>query len=119
MPRRVGRTDSSTAPTTAAPALVAAAFDDWPANDLRVLGYALGSQAYTPYWDRYRSWVDAVGDMGVVYLPAGYSAVGHLLHYWLGVQGTVYAAADWPVTVNAVSGYSGGGKSMIAEEIAR
>ena len=23
--------------------------------------------------------------------------------------------ADWPVTINAVSGYSGGGKSMIAE----
>ncbi len=27
--------------------------------------------------------------------------------------------ADWPVTVNAVSGYSGGGKSMIAEYEAR
>ena len=23
--------------------------------------------------------------------------------------------ADWPITVNAISGYSGGGKSMIAE----
>src|SRR5690606_39511367 len=24
-------------------------------------------------------------------------------------------SADWPVTINAVSGYSGGGKTMIAE----
>ncbi len=71
-------------------------------QDLRVLGYALGSRTYTPLWDRYRAWVDEVGDMGVVYLSAGYSAMGHILNYWLGVSGTAYAAADWPMTLAEV-----------------
>ena len=71
-------------------------------QDLRVLGYALGSRTYAPLWDRYRAWVDEVGDMGVVYLSAGYSAMGHILNYWLGVSGTAYAAADWPMTLREV-----------------
>ena len=71
-------------------------------QDLRVLGYALSSLAYAPLWDRYQAWVDEVGDMGVVYLSAGYSAMGHLLNYWLGVSGTAYATADWPSTLREV-----------------
>ena len=45
-----------------------------------------GSLTYAPLWDRYQAWVDDVGDMGVVYLSAGYSAMGHLLNYWMGVE---------------------------------
>jgi Uroporphyrinogen decarboxylase (URO-D) len=71
-------------------------------QDLRVLGYALASRTYAPLWDRYRAWVDEVGDMGVVYLSAGYSAMGHILNYWLGISGTAYAAADWPTTLREV-----------------
>jgi hypothetical protein len=71
-------------------------------QDLRVLGHALSSLTYAPRWDRYRAWVEEVGDMGVVYLSAGYSAIGHLLNYWLGVSGTAYAIADWPSTVREV-----------------
>jgi len=71
-------------------------------QDLRVLGYALGSRTYAPLWDRYQAWVDEVGDMGVIYLSAGYSAIGHILNYWLGVSGTSYAAVDWPMTLREV-----------------
>ena len=71
-------------------------------QDLRVLGYALASRTYAPLWDRYQAWVAEVGDMGVVYLSAGYSAMGHILNYWLGVSGTAYAAVDWPMTLRAV-----------------
>ena len=71
-------------------------------QDLRVLGYALGSRTYAPLWDRYQAWVDEVGDTGVVYLSAGYSAMGHILNYWLGVSGTSYAAVDWPTTLREV-----------------
>jgi hypothetical protein len=71
-------------------------------QDLRVLGYALASRSYAPIWDNYYAWNDAVGDMGVVYMSAGYSAMGHLLSYWMGVTGTVYAAADWPDTMHTV-----------------
>jgi len=58
-------------------------------QDLRVLAYALASRSYIPIWDQYRAWDDEVGDMGIVYLSVGYSAMGHLLNYWLGVEGTV------------------------------
>ncbi len=71
-------------------------------EDLRVLGYALGSLTFRPKWDRYLAWKEAVGDVGVVYLSAGYSAMGQLLHYWLGVTGTIYAATDWPQTLAEV-----------------
>jgi hypothetical protein len=73
-------------------------------NDLQVLAGALEHRGFEPRWDRWRAWTDEVGDLGVVYLPLGYSAMGQLLHYWLGVEGTVMAAADWPDTMRDVVG---------------
>lgn len=71
-------------------------------QDLHVLGHALGSRRYTPRWERYRAWVDYVGDCGVVYVMPGYSAMGHLLNYWLGIEHTVYATIDWHATMHEV-----------------
>jgi len=71
-------------------------------RDLRILGDGLASRSYTPLWDRYQAWAEAVGELGVVYLSAGYSALGQLLNYWLGVSGTIFAAADWPTTLREV-----------------
>ena len=71
-------------------------------QDLRVLAYALGSRTYTPLWDRYRAWVDYVGENGVVYLGTGYSGVGYLLSYWMGITGTMYAMSDWPTLMHEV-----------------
>ncbi|MEW6755093.1 MAG: uroporphyrinogen decarboxylase family protein [Candidatus Latescibacterota bacterium] len=64
--------------------------------DLRVFACAMGGRRYTPLWGNWRAWDEYVGDLGVVYLPAGYSAMGHLLHYWMGVEQVAYAAADCP-----------------------
>lgn len=71
-------------------------------QDLRVLGYAMSRRVFTPCWDRYRAWAGYVGDWGVVYMPLGYSAMGCLLNYWLGVAGTVYATVDWPAAMHEV-----------------
>ena len=71
-------------------------------EDLRVLGYALSHRLFRPAWDRYQAWVDAVGDVGVVYMSAGYSAMGHLLNYWMGAEQVMYAVADWPRTMREV-----------------
>lgn len=71
-------------------------------QDLRVLAYALASRRYKPHWDRYRAWVDYVGEDGVVCLLTGYSAMGYLLCLWMGIEGTVYAIRDWPDTVREV-----------------
>jgi hypothetical protein len=71
-------------------------------NDLRVFGEAMSRRSFAPQWDRYQAWVREVGDTGVVYLSAGYSALGYLLHYWMGVEGVAYATADYPDALREV-----------------
>lgn len=71
-------------------------------QDLQVLGYAMKSRTFKPLWDSYKAWVDYIGDTGVAYLITGYSGMGHLLNYWLGVEDTIYAIADWPDTVREI-----------------
>ncbi|MCX6907209.1 MAG: hypothetical protein NTY01_04110 [Verrucomicrobia bacterium] len=63
--------------------------------DLRVFGYAMSRRSFAPHWDRYTAWDRYVGDCGVIYMPLGYSAMGHLLNYWMGVEAATYATADW------------------------
>ena len=70
-------------------------------QDLRVFGYAMSRRSFAPKWDNYRAWVEEVGDHGVVYVSPGYSAMGHLLHYWMGVEGVAYAQADYPQALSA------------------
>lgn len=72
---------------------------DWSiteAEQLNVLAYAMSRRRFTPAWERYQAWVDYVGDTGVVYMPVGYSAMGYLLSYWMGIENVMYAAVDWP-----------------------
>jgi hypothetical protein len=71
-------------------------------RDLRVLAYALSSRTYSPLWERYDAWRKAVGDSGVVYISPGYSAMGHLLNYWMGIAGTLYATMDMPGVLREV-----------------
>jgi len=78
------------------------AIADWGVKteqDIRVLGYAMSRRNFAPRWENYIAWRDGVGDIGVVYMPFGYSAMGQLLNLWMGVEGTIYAIADWPATV--------------------
>ncbi|MBN1642031.1 MAG: hypothetical protein JXA09_12420 [Anaerolineae bacterium] len=72
------------------------------AQDLRVLGYAYGSRRYSPAWERYTPWVTALGDLGVVYMPIGYSAMGYILSYWMGIERTMYATMDMPGVLHEV-----------------
>jgi uroporphyrinogen-III decarboxylase len=65
-------------------------------QDLRVLGYALSRARFHPAWERYDCWREAVGEIGVPYLSIGYSATGQLLNYWMGIEETMFAAADMP-----------------------
>ncbi|MFA7158091.1 MAG: uroporphyrinogen decarboxylase family protein [Kiritimatiellia bacterium] len=70
-------------------------------QDLRVLAFALSGRTFTPAWHKFDAWRKYVGDLGVVYITTGYSGMGQLLNYWMGVEGTIYAIADWPETVRA------------------
>jgi hypothetical protein len=66
------------------------------AQDLRVLGYALGRLRYAPAFERYHQWRTALGELGVPYMSIGYSAMGHLLSYWMGIEKVIYASVDIP-----------------------
>ena len=63
-------------------------------KDLTVLAYAMSSARYTPLAKNYDAWADYVGDNGVVYISPGYSAIGYLYNYWIGVEDTIYASYD-------------------------
>lgn len=71
-------------------------------QDLRVLAYALSRRQFRPRWERFQSWLDYVGDLGTVYLTPGYSGMGQLLNYWMGIERTMYAAVDWQDTLEEV-----------------
>jgi hypothetical protein len=81
------------------------AIEDWGVKcekDLKILACALSRRQFTPQWDRWRAWAEAVGSMGVVYLPVGYSGMGQLLNYWMGIETTMFAVADYPELVREV-----------------
>jgi uroporphyrinogen decarboxylase-like protein len=71
-------------------------------RDLRIFGDAMSRRSFSPKWDNYRAWGDAVGETGVVYLSAGYSTMGHLLNYWMGVESVAYALVDYPHALREV-----------------
>ena len=71
-------------------------------EQLRVFGYAFGNRNFTFLPEKYQAWLDYIGDQGVCYVVFGYSGMGQLLGYWMGIEGTTYAAFDWPDTVMEV-----------------
>ena len=77
---------------------------EWSIKDeeqLLLLADVLSARKFQSDWEKYRAWVNYVGDTGVVYLGMGYSGMGHLLNYWMGIEGTMYAICDWPETVKS------------------
>ena len=71
-------------------------------QDLLVFKDAMAERTFSPHWDRYEQWRDYVGEDGVVYISPGYSAMGLLLNYWMGVEATVYATIDYPELLHEV-----------------
>jgi hypothetical protein len=71
-------------------------------KDLLVFRDAMAKRTFIPHWDRYQRWRDYVGDFGIVYIPTGYSAMGQLLNYWMGIETTVYATLEFPELVHEV-----------------
>lgn len=69
-------------------------------RDIEVLAHALSGRTFAPRWENFTRWDRYVGDQGAVYLPFGYSAMGQLLNYWMGVEAVMYAVADWPETMH-------------------
>jgi hypothetical protein len=71
-------------------------------EQLKILASAMANRTYEFLPEKYQAWLDAIGDMGVCYVGTGYSAMGHLLSYWMGIEGTIYATMDWPETMREI-----------------
>ena len=72
-------------------------------EQLEILGYALANRTFTPRWGNYKAWDDYIGDIGLCYGGGfGYSGMGRLLNYWMGIEGAMYATMDWPDSVKDV-----------------
>lgn len=75
---------------------------DWGVKEeeqLNILAYAYENRSYKFLDAKYQAWVEAIGDQGVCYIVFGYSGMGQLLNYWMGIEGTIFATMDWPDTV--------------------
>lgn len=68
-------------------------------EQLKVLAYSFENRSYKFLSEKYQAWIDYIGDQGVCYVGCGYSGMGRLLNYWMGIEGAVYAAIDWPEAV--------------------
>ena len=71
-------------------------------EELRVFAYALSNRKFEFSTSKYQAWIDYIGDVGVCYVGPGYSAMGRLLGYWMGIEGVTYATFDWPDTMMEV-----------------
>ncbi|MDP6154197.1 MAG: uroporphyrinogen decarboxylase family protein [Phycisphaeraceae bacterium] len=65
-------------------------------QDIHVFAHAMSRRRFSSDWRKYERWASEVGDLGVVYLMVGYSAMGYLMHNWMGVEGAIYATCDFP-----------------------
>ena len=70
-------------------------------DDIRVLADAMCARRYKPLQDNYIAWDRYVGEDGIVQMPLGYSAMGYYMHYWMGMENTLFASFDWNDALHA------------------
>lgn len=71
-------------------------------EQLEVLACALENRSFRFLPEKYQEWIDYIGDIGVCYVSTGYSGMGQLLNYWMGIEGAMYATVDWPEKIQDV-----------------
>ena len=68
-------------------------------DDIRILADALCARRFKPLPEHFCAWDEYVGDSGLVQIVVGYSAMGQFMHYWMGLENTLYACYDWEDTM--------------------
>jgi len=63
-------------------------------DDLRILADAMSARRYVPLIDNYKAWDECVGDSGIVEMIYGLSAMGYIMHYWMGMENTIFACYE-------------------------
>ncbi|MDW7659711.1 MAG: hypothetical protein SCM11_21290, partial [Bacillota bacterium] len=70
-------------------------------EDLKVLQYAVERKTFIPRYDRWAQLEALAGDIGLGFPSLGYTGLGSLISYYMGVMPTIYAISDEPEIVAA------------------
>ena len=65
-------------------------------QDLKVLTYAIERKKFRPKYENWKLIEDAGGDIGLGFPGMGYTGMGSLMSYYMGVENTIYAIYDEP-----------------------
>ena len=65
-------------------------------NDLKILLYAVERKGFVPKYENWRKIEEIGGDVGLGFPGLGYTGLGSLMSYYMGVQNTIYALYEEP-----------------------
>lgn len=65
-------------------------------DDLRILMYAVEHKSFIPRYERWQQIEQLAGDIGLGFPGLGYTGLGSLISYYMGVMPTIYALTDEP-----------------------
>lgn len=69
-------------------------------DDLKVLTYAMGKKHFRPRYENWEEMERIGGDVGLGFPSLGYTGLGSLVSYYMGVESTIYAIYDDPDVVH-------------------
>jgi hypothetical protein len=65
-------------------------------NDLKILLYAVERKNYRPKYENWQKIEEVGNDIGLGFPSLGYTGLGSLMSYYMGVQNTIYAIYETP-----------------------
>jgi hypothetical protein len=65
-------------------------------DDLKILAYAMERRRFKPRYDNWEKIEAAGADIGLGFPALGYTGLGSLMSYYMGVENTIYAIYDEP-----------------------
>lgn len=65
-------------------------------QDLKILQYAIERRTFIPRYERWQHLEELAGDIGLGFPSMGYTGLGSLISYYMGVMPTIYAISDEP-----------------------
>lgn len=65
-------------------------------NDLKILLYAIERKKFRPKYENWQRIEEMGGDIGLGFQSLGYTGLGSLMSYYMGVENTIYAIYDEP-----------------------
>ncbi len=68
-------------------------------KDLKILTYAMERKRFIPQYENWDLIEQAAKDIGLGFPSVGYTGLGSLISYYMGIQNTVYALYDYPEQV--------------------